>query len=156
MSTRIQRFRRGQQIASARPQLNQLVDAINRDDRLAGPAGSAPGFAPQRVLSVQIRNLDLPGAGQLQCTIDSFSLDPNLLVYVVLPPRTITESSRAGVSYVYTDINNRTADGTEVQQLTPEYILNDWLLIAEYERGGIWRDLNIDGRQWAKVPDAPP
>lgn len=152
MSGRIQRFTRGQQISSARPQLNQLVDAANRARGPAGPAGTAPGFVPQRIISVQIRNLDTPAAGQLECTIDSFSLNPSLLVYVVNPPWTLTEASRAGVSYVYTDINNRTADGTEVQKLTPEYILNDWLMIAEYEQGGIWRDLNIDGRQWAKVP----
>ena len=153
MSTRIQRFARGQPIASARPQLNQIIDTVNRNIAPQGPAGTAPGFVAQRVVVVEIRAF--PEIGQIQCvtTGQVNNLNPAVQTYTVLPPWTLTEASRQGtVSYVYTDINNRTADGTEVQQLTPEYLVFDLLMIAEYEQGGIWRDMNIDGRQWAKVP----
>lgn len=129
-----------------------MVDALNRDVGARGSVGSAPGFVPQRVVLVQIRGTDLPTAGRMECTLPGQELNPSAIVYVVDPPWTLTEAARGAVSYAYADLNNRTADGTEVQQMTPLYIIGDNLLIAEYEQTGTWRDLNIDGRQWAKVP----
>lgn len=153
---RVSRFRGGQQVANLRPQLNALVDAVNGPPDTSGPRGTLPGFIPQRILVLEIRaflpNLVDPTLSRLQCSLADQQLNPSAQTWDVSLPWTFTDLTRGGVSYVYTDINNRTADGTEVQQLTPQYIVQDLIMVGEFEQGTAWRDLNVDGRQWAKVP----
>lgn len=70
-------------------------------------------------------------------------------------PWTFSEAAREGVSYTYTSINEREAsfsDGSETQVLTPKYLTGD--AVAIFFDGLVWRDLNIDGRQWAAVENA--
>jgi len=153
---RVSRFHVGQKVANLRPQLNALVDAVNGPADTFGPRGTLPGFIPQRILVLEIRafvpDLVDPTLSILECALPDQQLNPSAQKWDVSLPWTFTVLSRDGVSYVYTDINNRTADGTEVQQLTPQYLVQDLIMVGEFEQGTAWRDLNIDGRQWAKVP----
>ena len=149
--TRIGRFRRGQSTSSLRSQLNALVDRANSIEQSpVGPVGLAP-VNLDVFLIVEVRGLDLPSAGRLECVNVGQALNPSAIVYPVDLPWTLTEAARAGTTYTYTDINNRTAaNPAETQTMTPLYILGDLLLITNLDSR--WRDLNIDGRQWAKVP----
>ena len=149
---KIQRFVRGEQIANTRPKLNALVDAVNRDLSARGSVGPQSLF-PGSFLWLEIRVL-VPGGPpwQLECSLPGQQLNPSAEKWLVDPPPTFTPATRNGVTYVYTDINNRTADGTEVQQLTPLYLVQDLIAVVNLEEGTNWRDLNIDGRQWAAVP----
>lgn len=158
MTLRIQKFALNERISGIRPRLNQIVERVNSDIAADGPPLSdAPGFIPQRILVLEIRVLvsDIvdPTLSRLECALPGQQLNPSAQKWQVSLPWTFTELTRAGVSYVYTDLNNRTADGTEVQQLTPQYLVQDRIMVGEFEQGTAWRDLNIDGRQWAKVPD---
>ena len=145
---RLQTFALGERIDSIRPKLNAIVESINGT---GAPVSieSRPAWNPQRVLVLEIKVLQ---ADTLLCTLPGQQLNPSAQEWTVVPPWTLTELSRGGVNYVYSDINNRVADGTETQQLTPFYTATDFIMAAEYEQGTVWRDLNIDGRQWAKVP----
>lgn len=153
---RLSRFRVGQRVENLRPQLNALVDAANGSPDPAGPSGSLVGFIPQRILVLEIRILlsDIvdPTLSLLECALPGQQLNPSAQKWQVSLPWTFTPLSRDGVTYVYTDLNNRTADGTESQQLTPTYLVQDLIMVGEFEQGTAWRDLNIDGRQWAKLP----
>lgn len=95
---------------------------------------------------LQIKTLN---ASDLVCTLPGLTAEPTAEQFLVALPITFTEASRGGVSYVYSTINTRTADGTESQELTPVYIVGD--LIFAMDDGAGYRDINVDGRQWAKV-----
>lgn len=145
---RIQRFRSGQRVANLRQPLNRLVDALNVDD--TPTTNRAPLVIPQQVIVVEIKLLNLDS---LACVDVGEGLNPAGRSYLVDLPFTFHPATRDGVSYVYADINNRTADGTEVQQLTPQYMVLDQIWVAWIPGGdGSYIDLNVDGRQWAKVP----
>lgn len=154
MTRRIQSFVAGQPLTGIRRQLNDLVRVANDDRTPGGSVGTLPGFLAHNLLVVQIRSFDGVAPNFLiTCTLPGQELNPSAQEWAVAPPWTINEASRQGVNYTYTDINNRTADSpAETQVLTPVYLLNDFLVIAEIEQGRTWRDLNIDGRQWAQVP----
>lgn len=148
MPRRVQRFSSGQPVGGPRGirgQLNQIVDIVNRRDR----AAPLPVVGVCQIIEVEIKTLN---ADTLTC-IDPGATEPTSREYTVELPPTFTEASRGGVSYVYSDLNHRTADGTENQELTPVYVVGDMLSIRLRDVGdGDWRDTNDDGRQWAKVP----
>ena len=145
---RIQRISRGLPVEEGRGRLNRVIDRVNLNTDALGSAGvSVPGVAPDNILRVEIRILN---ADTLDCHLPGQALNPSAEVWTVKPPPTLTELMREAVNYVYADINTRTADGTEAQRLTPVYLLNDPLFIVPLD--GEWYDLNIDGRQWAKLP----
>lgn len=153
MARLIQRFRTGQKIADIRPQLNQIVDAVNEDLTPRGPVGADPGFLPERSIMLEVKTLNfVANASTLTCVFPGDGANPAALEYEVTLPMTFNEASRDGVSYVYSTVNVRTADGTEIQQLTPSYIVGDLIIAYFTQHEYAWRDLNIDGRQWAKVP----
>jgi len=144
------RFVAGQNVTAMRAPLNRIVDRVNKlSENPAGPAGADPGFLAHTTLLLEIQTLN---AANLTCIIPDPAPDPTADLYVVELPQTFNETSRGGVTYVYTDINNRTADGTEVQQLTPSYIVGDLVVATSVLDGQFWIDMNIDGRQWARVP----
>lgn len=72
-------------------------------------------------------------------------------------------TSRDGITYTYTDAENRTADNgsaTETQVIVPSYVADDLIFAARVARGVdvsvedvplLWLDLNVDGRAWAKA-----
>lgn len=60
------------------------------------------------------------------------------------------EASRGGISYTYSSINNRVADGTENQEITPPFVVGEQFYIAEELETGIYRFFG-DGRMWAQV-----
>ena len=143
MTRRARPFYAGQRIQALRDPLNRLVRAIN--EQPGGGRAAVPAAAAS--VALEIKAL---GATTLTC-VDPGN-DASAREYTVAVPPTFTEASRGGVSYVYTDINNRTADGTETQKLTPEYIVGDTIRAAwRLDGDGSLIDLNIDGRQWAKV-----
>jgi len=149
VSKRIPRVVAGTNVNRLRQPLNRIIDRVNSNSEvLAGPVGALEGTGATTLLLVEIKTLN---AANLICVLPG-TADPEEYDYEVELPQTFNESSRGGVTYVYTDINNRTADGTEVQQLTPIYIVGDLLMISEANDGQFWIDLNVDGRQWAKVP----
>ena len=90
-------------------------------------------------------------ASDLTCTIPG-EVAPERFQYTVELPPIFTEASRGAVNYVYTDINNRVADGSENQQLTPEFIVGEIIPCAfvDDRQTGLWLFLG-DGRMWAKV-----
>lgn len=88
-------------------------------------------------------------------------------VFIAKPARLRqSETSRNGVTYVYTDSQTRTAsksgEDNEVQRVTPDYLVGDWIEattqrgitgIAEVdEQRGAPIDSNVDGRAWAAEP----
>lgn len=145
---RLRRFARGTPVTALRNDLNKIVDRLNGSDV---PSGSVAllGFPPVPLMQLEIRALN---ASTLTCHLPGQALNPSAQTWKVELPPTLTESSRDGVSYVYTDINNRTADGAEVQKLTPIYILDDTVYVATIVATGTYVDVNVDGRQWARVP----
>lgn len=151
---RLSRFDRGQPVSTLRKPLNRIVDEINgRNSAPAGAAGANPGFLAQNILWVEIRALN---AQTLTCTLGGNALNPSAFEYEVELPQTLTYlSSPGGVNYVYSDINHRVADGTENQELTPIYSINQFIVLANVRRDNgevFYVDLNIDGRQFAKLP----
>lgn len=146
---RLRRFTSGQPVRSLRNPLNAIVDRLNGDDTPRGSTGAYQGLLPQAVIRLQIRDIN---TSDLTCVVPGNVLQPSAQTWTVTLPPTLTESSRDGVSYVYTDINNRTADGTETQKMTPLYIINDYVYVATVVAEGAYVDLNVDGRQWARVP----
>ena len=147
---RLQYFRTGQSLRDLRQPLNRMVTELNkRDDPVAGPVGASLGLPPTQTLLLEIRTLN---AANLVCNLPGQSLNGSAELYTVELPQTLNESTRGGVVYAYTDINNRTADGSEIQQLTPVYLLADLIVATLVQEGNFWIDMNIDGRQWAKVP----
>lgn len=152
MRQRVPRFRTGQRVSDLRQPLNRLVDAVNE---IQPPITDRPPIViPQQAIKVEIR---LVNADTLTCLdVDAGQLNPSARAYNVELPFTFTVTARGGINYVYTDLNNRTADGTEVQQMTPEYLILDQIWVLWIPGGdGSYVDLNVDGRQFAKVPDAP-
>ena len=153
MTNRLPRFDAGERVTSLRNKLNTIVDRVNRDIVSQGATGPAPGLPPVPIMRLQIRNLvDTTPPALLECTLPGQELNPSAQTWFVIIPSTFTESSRAGVSYVYSDINTRVADSTENQKLTPIYIINDLVYVATIAADGIYLDINVDGRQWAAVP----
>ena len=88
-------------------------------------------------------------------------------VYVARPARLRTsETSRDGVTYVYTDNQTRTASKSgetdETQIVTPGYLVGDFIEVTVSrgvtgvtivdEQRGRPIDNNVDGRAWAAVP----
>ena len=124
-----------------------MVDAINESPEPAGPTGAVPALPGWQALLLEIKTLNL---ANMVCTLPGKTGAAGVYEYTVELPQTFNESSGAGVTYIYTSINDRTADGTETQRLTPPYLLND-LVLAVLVRD-FWLDANVDGRQWAKVP----
>lgn len=69
-------------------------------------------------------------------------------------------SSRAGATYSYTGVDERTAtvgSDTENQVIVPSYRANDYIFATSVPLGGTgvdaapeWLDLNVDARAWAK------
>ena len=148
MTRRLQQFVRGTPISEIRGSLNRIVDAVNEIN--APVSGSTPTRnATPLLLLLEIRILN---ANTLTCAFPGQQLNPAAQTWEVKLPPTFTETSRDGVSYVYTDINNRTADGAEAQKLTPIYLVQDLILVQQISYTGELYDLNIDGRQWARVP----
>lgn len=145
---RVASFVRGDSV-QVRPKLNAIVERLNQDTAPIGAAGANLGFLPHNILVLEVRVLN---AADLTCTLPGQSLNGSAKTWTVTPPWTFTESSRNGISYVYSSINERTADGTEAQELTPLYMIGDFLAVGEYEQGLVWRDMNVDGRQWAAIP----
>ena len=145
---RIQRFRSGQRVSKLRLPLNRIVEALNIDD--TPTTDRAPGVIPQQAILVEVRLVNLD---TLTCIDIGEQLNPSGRAYNVELPYTFDVASRDGITYVYADLNNRTADGTEVQQMTPRYIVQDQLWVLWMPGGdGSYIDLNVDGRQWAAVP----
>lgn len=87
----------------------------------------------------------------LTCTLPGQSANGSAQTWTVTPPWTFTESSRNGISYAYSTLNERTADGTEAQELNPLYVVGDFILVGELEQGRVWRDMNVDRRQWVAI-----
>lgn len=142
----------GQRVQDLRAPWNRIVDAVND---LATPPVSmrADRAIPQQVILVEIRNFIFGPPNELTCVDPGEQLNPSARTYNVTLPPTFDTLSREGVTYVYSDVNNRVADGAETQQLTPAYLLQDVIYVAWVPGGdGSYVDLNIDGRQWAKVP----
>lgn len=146
MTRRARLFTRGEPVRDLRDPLNRLVRIAN-EQTTGGRAG-----LPVSAVSVELEIKTL-NASDLTCVDPGQAANNDAREYTVLLPPTFTEASRGSVNYVYTDINNRTADGTEAQRLTPEYIVGDKIRATwRLEGNGSMIDLNIDGRQWAKLP----
>ena len=101
------------------------------------------------MLYFQVLAQGVPGDGILKCKlVTDQQSTPN--EYDVLVPETFYETDREGITYTYTDVNTRTANpGAHTELLTPKYLVAD-VIIALFLRG-VWRDLNIDGRQWGRT-----
>ena len=150
--TVVSRFRTGQRLADLRGPLNRLVDAVNQ------PRREVP--LPPSVRGIQVLELEIKafatnatdGSNELTCVDVGMAADPAAFEYTVRLPQTFIETTRGAIAYVYTDINNRTADASENQEMTPNYIVGDRILATRIlDDDGALRDLNVDGRQWAKV-----
>lgn len=139
-------FYQGMPLRQLRDPLNRLVKRVNAD-----PLGTSRATIPIAYPSIELEIKTL-GASTLTCVDPGAAADPQAREYTVVLPPTFTETSREGVSYTYTDINTRTADGSENQKMTPSYVVGDKIRAAyRFEGDGSLLDLNIDGRQWAKV-----
>lgn len=140
-------FKSGQPVRALRNPLNKIVNEVNRNSlgiRSLNIVRTPP------IWKVEIKTLN---ASDMICVLIGESANNDAIEFTVIPPPTFTETSREGVTYAYTNINTRTADATENQELTPKYVVGDELRIMEdFESDGSYIDLNIDGRQWAKVP----
>lgn len=147
---RLPRLVRGGSIAGSRLTLNRLIDEVNA--RGVSSGGVPGGNYTPLILQLEIRILNTGPPATLTCALPGQQLNPSAQQYTVALPLTFTETSRDGVSYVYTDINNRTADATEVQKMTPIYLVQDLILVMQLGHTGVMYDLNVDGRQWARVP----
>ena len=143
-------LRRGQSVRDLRQPINSLIEQVNKTTSLLGgaqtPLADKP---PKQLLLIEIKTLN---AANLTCVVPGQSAAPEAFEYTVELPQTFNESNREGVTYVYTNINNRTADGTEQQRLTPTYVVGDLIMVASFTEGTGYIDINIDGRQWAKLP----
>ena len=125
---RLQPFRAGQPLRELRQPLNRIVSELNRRElAAAGSQGSLEGFRAHDYLLLEIKTLN---PANLTCVLPEQTLQPGVDEYTVELPQTFNEASRDGVTYTYTDINNRTADGTEIQKLTPIYLINDLIVAA--------------------------
>jgi len=102
--------------------------------------------AQARAVLLEIKILNL---ANLTCIPAGQSANPSAPEYTIELPQTFNEAARQGVTYSYSNINTRVADGTENQQLTPNYVVGDLIVVQNI--GTFWIDMNIDGRQWAKV-----
>ena len=147
---RIPRLVRGGSIAGSRLTLNRLIDEVNARGE---PSGGVPGgnFTPF-MMYLEVHALVSGTPSTLTCRLPGQSANASAREFTVQLPQTFTETSRGAVTYVYTDINNRTADATEVQKMTPEYLVGDFILAYQLGYSDKMYDVNADGRQWAKVP----
>lgn len=122
--------------------IRAILEQVQRNSATSGRLATARTLA--RLAYVEIKAFDTVER-TLTC-VPVGLIEPE---YTVHPPVTFTEDSRGGITYTYTDTNNRTADGAETQQLTPLYVIGD--PIGIFFDGTAWRDLNVDGRQWART-----
>lgn len=147
MTRRARTFYTGQWISDLRDPLNRLVKVVNTGVEGSSMPGGLTFYA---TVALEVKTLN---ASTLTCVDPGAAAEQDAREYTVELPPTFTEASREGVAYVYTDINNRTADGTETQRLTPTYVVGDIIRAAyRLEGDGSLIDMNIDGRQWAKLP----
>ena len=148
MTRRIAQFRRGQKVTGLRKPLNRIVSRLNEPGAQLGGSDVDLGFDSERNLLLEIVTLN---ASDLTCVIPG-ETDPGRFLYTVSLPAIFTEAGRGLVSYTYTDINNRVADGSENQQLTPEFIIGEVIHVVQIDDGtaGSWIFVG-DGRMWAKV-----
>lgn len=146
----VDRFLPGQPVGGPngiRHRLNIMADEIRKTSGPVGPASVPQNAFP--IFQVEIKTLE---TDELTCVDVGAGSDMDAEEFKVSLPETFTETSRDGVNYTYTDINTRVADGTENQELTPKYIVGDKIYITWTEVGDNgWLDINVDGRQWAKV-----
>lgn len=88
--------------------------------------------------------LQLLEVKEFQSTLASFNC--------LLPP-IFTETARGAITFVYSDLNNRTAtEGptVETQQITPSLIVGEAVQAAYFSELDIWQFIS-DGRMWAKT-----
>ena len=149
MTRRVSRFFRGQSIRDLRLPLNRLVEQVNAGN-IEGYASQAnQDFVGERHLVLEIKMLN---PSDLICVLPTLAAEPLAFQYTVSLPDIFTEASRGGVNYTYTDINNRQADGSENQQLTPEFVVGENIhcVFIDDNTQGYWLFVG-DGRMWAKV-----
>lgn len=149
MARRIERLYRGQKIKGLRKPLNRLITQANDGTLEVVLRGTDEGLIPDRLLVLEIKAL---GTLTLTCVGAGLAADPDAFQYEVTLPQIFTEASRDGIAYVYSDINTRLADGTESQELTPKFIVGEFVPCMWVDLGdsGFWRFMG-DGRMWAKV-----
>ena len=158
MTKRVERAFAGQTLSATR--YNRLVDAINEQiDAAAGSVGTDPGFRPREIIAVEIKALAaiIENPVYIDCVLPGESANVDAVVYRLNLPQIYTETSRVGVSYLYTDLNTRTATSAgqtdETQFLTPPLTVGE--IVAGWDDYGTWRMLG-DGRMWAVDPPASP
>lgn len=149
------KFTRGRKIRAAA--LNEIVEKVS--DGVDAPKQGANVAAAVRVARFTIVSIS---ADYLSCR--PVNTPGGSLVYVARPYLVRSRASHAGISYTYTDAQNRSAsDGvdTEDQRVTPLYVAGDEIKAVRVIGGTgvtaadgasiVYEDQNNDARQWAKV-----
>ena len=133
---------------------NRIGDSIRELSPQPSNSSVAVMRAAQRTIPVEIVSLATTAPWVLTCvpwTERTTAGGTSNRSITVRPPFLMYVATRGAVTYTYTDMNNRVADGTENQQITPvQWVVGDILLVAIV--GGEAYDLNLDSRAWAKVP----
>jgi len=165
------RWRRGERSIPAR-KLNQPVEILRT---WLGGVGAGRQINPSAVaVSPEIRQFKIRtiAVDYLECVPWDGVTEGENLTYIAKPP-TLRGSvaARDGVTYSGVHAQNgltRTATlgaATENQIVVPNYLVGDVVMGARNVKGGVgvsrtvagkqvallWVDLNVDGRQWAKV-----
>jgi len=133
---------------SLEKKLNRLALRVDESVTQAQPLLADRAINPFNLKIAEILTLD---SVNQWITVRDFGT--TLSPYVCLLPSIFTETSRGTTTYVYSDINTRTAtDGptVETQEITPSLIVGEAIQVGWFNKLRISQFIS-DGRMWAKT-----
>lgn len=129
--------------------LNTLSDQVNKSVQISSSVLKSPARMTYQALLVEV--VVINNANQyLECR--DFASAAGATFPVLLPP-VFTQTSRGAISFVYSDLNTRTATESavvETQEITPVFIVGEILQAAYMSSIDAYMFIS-DGRMWAKT-----
>lgn len=132
-------------------QWNTMRDVVNElSDRLAGEQLLALVNELELERLPKIFRIKSILGVVLKCTYGS-SVPTTDVEIDISPAPELVATSRNGITYTYTDVNNREDTTTpETQVLITPYLVGDVIEATQFP-DGTWVDRNIAGRAWAEA-----
>lgn len=130
-------------------QMSQRIDDLNK--QFAGPT-TVGGTPLVRIVQLEVLSID-NALRTISGIIPGTSGAPSgPFIYNVQLPKLCTETSRAGNTYAYTDLNTRVVNGgPTTEEITPNILVGDEIVAMDLKAGVRW-ELALDGRMWAELP----
>jgi hypothetical protein len=130
--------------------LNRTSTLLNGLVRTQDRLGPTPAAVPlMQLFELEVKSID-NGARTMIGVAPGSAAQATANEYTIKLQPIFTELSRAGINYVYTSLNARTADGTENQEITPGFVVGEqfYVIFSQVSTDILFLG---DGRMWAQV-----